>query len=285
MHATPPSRFRAPWLIVTLAALGVIALAVGVVHYAPASCAMPALAAAPPGTTAPPGDPALTTGVGVFYNPDRAEDRCSIEPLTPGGLYASLPAGQYRSGAECGAYLDITGPHGTVQAEIIDMCPGCTADQLDLSFAAFDRIQQQSQGTARISYQLARDPQLPAPLAVRVGPGSTAGSLAIQVLNHGNPLAGVQVNGRTLSLRSDGYWIAPEGAGVGPFDVRVSDVLGNDAVLTGITLRPGTLQQTGVPMYGAATASPPQPEPSPAPPPASPSVLAQRAPATNSPTC
>jgi hypothetical protein len=122
MHATPPSRFRAPWLIVTLAALGIIALAVGVVHYAPSSCAMPALTAAPPRAAAPlrlaapPGDPAPSLGEAVFYNAGQAEDRCSIEPLTPGGLYASLPAGQYRNGAECGAYLDITGPRGTAQA-------------------------------------------------------------------------------------------------------------------------------------------------------------------------
>lgn len=40
MHAaTRAPRLRAPWLVVTLAAIGVIALAVGVVNFAPSSCA------------------------------------------------------------------------------------------------------------------------------------------------------------------------------------------------------------------------------------------------------
>jgi expansin len=262
MHATPGPRFRAPWLVVTLAALGVIALAVGVVRFAPSSCA------SAPGRagTAPP------RGEAVFYNPVQAGDRCSIEPLAPDGLYASVSAAQYRGGALCGAYLDVTGPRGSVEAEIIDMCPGCAADQLDLSSAAFARVQSTPAGTAPVSYQVARDPALPAPLAVRVGPGSNAGAFAIQVLNHGNPLSGVQVNGRALTLRPDGYWTASTGAGNGPFHVRVTDTLGHDAVLTGITLRPGILQQTAVLMYGSATSSPATPAPAP-----SPGPVAQRA--------
>jgi expansin len=275
MHATPQSRFRAPWLIVALSALGIIALAAGVIHFAPTSCAQ--------SVTGP------ATGTAVYYNPLQAQDRCSIEPLARDGLYASLPPGQYGNGADCGAYLAITGPRGTVRVEIVDMCPGCTGNQLDLSTAAFARIQPLADGTAPVSYQLARDPALSGPLAVRIEPGSTGGSMAIQVLNHGNPLTRVQVNGRDLAPRPDGYWVAPGGAGSGPFRVSVTDALGNAAVLTGITLRPGVVQQTTVLMYGQTPPSPTTPAPSPAPPPA---TVAQRASsqqaqpaASRSPTC
>lgn len=250
MHAPPHARFRKPWLIVTLAAIGVISLAVGVVRLAPVSCAAT-------GNT-----PAH--GTAVFYNPVQAEDRCSIGPLTRDGRYASLPRAQYQGGALCGAYLDISGPHGIVQAEIVDICPGCAPADLDLSASAFGAIAATSRGTAPVSYQLASDPALPGPLAVRVGDGSTAASLAIQILDHGNPLSGVQVDGQPLALRADGYWIARHGAGGGPFNVRVSDDAGHQALLTGITLRPGAIQQTGVLMYGAATPAP-APVPSPGP--------------------
>ena len=91
------------------------------------------------------------------------------------------------------------------------MCPGCAPDQLDLSSAAFARVQSTRAGTVPVSYQVARDPALPSPLAVRVGPGSNADAFAIQILNHGNPLSGVQVNGHALTLRPDGYWIADTG--------------------------------------------------------------------------
>jgi expansin len=271
MHATPHSRFRAPWLIVALAAMGVIALAAGVVHFAPSSCAEPV--------------PWPATDTAFYYNALQAEDRCSIEPLAGDGLYASLPPGQYGNGTDCGAYLTITGPRGSVQAEVVDMCPGCAADQLDLSTAAFARIQPLADGTAPVSYQLARDPILPGPLAVRIQRGSTSGSMAIQVLNHGNPLTRVQVNGRNLAPRADGYWVADGGAGAGPFQVDVTDVLGNTAVLTGIVLRPGAVQQTTVSMYG--TPHVPTPAPSPAP---GPATMPQRGSparvyARTSPTC
>jgi expansin (peptidoglycan-binding protein) len=275
MHATPQSRFRAPWLIVALSALGVIALAAGVIHFAPTSCAQ---------SVTGPG-----TGVARYYNPVQAPDRCSIEPLARDGLYASLPPGQYGNGTDCGAYLTVTGPRGTVQAEIVDTCPGCAGNQLDLSTAAFARIQPLADGTAPISYQLARDPALSGPLALRVEPGSTGGSMAIQVLNHGNPLIRVQVNGRDLAPRPDGYWVAPGGAGSGPFQVSVTDALGDAVVLTGITLRPGAVQQTTVLMYGQPAPTTPAPAPAPAPPPA---TVAQRAAsaqaqpaASRSPTC
>lgn len=235
MHAPPHARFRKPWLIVTIAAVGVIALAVGVVHFAPVSCA--AVASSP------------SHGIAVFYDPARAEDRCSIEPLARDGRYASLPRAQYQGGAVCGAYLDVTGPHGIVQAEIVDMCPGCAATELDLSAGAFAMVAATSGGTAPVSYQLARDPRLPGPLAVRVGAGSTATSLAIQILNHGNPLSGVRVDGQPLGLRADGYWVTRYGAGSGPFAVAVSDTAGHNALLTGIALLPGAIQQTRVLMY------------------------------------
>lgn len=273
MHATPQSRFRQPWLIVGLAAIGVIALAVGVVHFAPTSCAtLPAAHATADGQAADAAGATLervaggpVAGEAVYYNLAQAEDRCSIEPLARDGLYASLSPARYRGGAVCGAYLDITGPLGTVQAEIVDMCPGCGADQIDLSPAAFSRIQSMPRGTARISYQLARDPALPGPLAILVAPGSNAATLAVQILNHGNPLSGVQVNGHPLTLRGDGYWIAARGAGTGPFSLLVTDTDGNSAVLTGIMLRPGAIQQSGVLMYGRPTAPTPVPSPGPVP--------------------
>jgi expansin (peptidoglycan-binding protein) len=240
VHASSQSRLRKPWLIVTLAALGIIALAVGVVHFAPVSCA----------ATAP------AYGTAVFYDPTRAEDRCSIEPLSRDGRYASLPRTQYQGGAVCGAYLDITGPHGIVQAEIVDMCAGCAGTELDLSANAFAAIEATTRGTAPVSYQLARDPALPGPLAVRVGAGSTSASLAIQILNHGNPLSAVVVNGQPLALRPDGYWITRHSTGGGPFTVRVTDVAGHSAVLTAIALRPGAIQQTSVLMYGTTTPAP-----------------------------
>ncbi|HLK01584.1 MAG TPA: expansin EXLX1 family cellulose-binding protein, partial [Streptosporangiaceae bacterium] len=250
MHATNRARWRAPWLVVGLAAIGVMALTLGVVHFAPTHCPeallravmVPARAGSAPDTGA-------VAGEAVFYDPTAVGGRCSIAPLTSGGLYASLPRSRYRDGALCGAYLDIAGPLGTVRAQVVDMCPGCSDAQLDLSVAAFARIQQPSHGMAPVTWQVARDPALPGPLAVRVGPGSTTTQIALQVLNHGNPLVAVTIDGKPATLRADGYWIGL-GDGPGPFQVQVTDTAAHTAALTGILLSVNTVQQTSVPMYG-----------------------------------
>jgi expansin (peptidoglycan-binding protein) len=274
-------------MLVALAVLALAVIAVGSLHLVTASCAEisagaapngpepavglePAAGVAPAGAGAPADGPG--SGQAFYYNPQAGVDSCSLELLSASGWYVSVPAERYQAGAACGAYLDITGPLGSVQAEIVDHCPGCTVGQLDLSRAAFARIQPLASGTAAVSYQLARDPQLPGPVAVRVGPGSGLSSLTIQVVNHGNPLAGVQVAAQqgltgqgtaqhgpwtSLTLRPDGYWVAASGAGAGPFDIRITDALGNQAILTSIKLIPGALQRSSVWLYGhTAPASP-----------------------------
>src|SRR5579859_16053 len=167
MHATHGSRYRAPWLVVALAAIGVMALAVGIAHFAPASCPHAArgelravlLPAAAPGTGSGSGS---GSGEAVFYDPSPGGGKCAIAPLASDGLYASLPRSRYDSGRLCGSYLDITGPLGTVRAEIVDMCPGCSDSQLDLSRAAFARIQLVPLGIAPVRWQLV-SAQVPIP--------------------------------------------------------------------------------------------------------------------------
>jgi hypothetical protein len=106
------------------------------------------------------------------------------------------------------------------------------------------------QGIVNVTYSTVIDPPV-GNLTVRVKEGSSQWWLALLVDNTGNAARSVQVRsggGSWTSLqRADfNYWIADGGAGVGPFDVRVTDVAGHRATVTGITLSPGTVQATGV---------------------------------------
>ncbi len=94
--------------------------------------------------------------------------------------------------------------------------------------------------------------------------GSSAYYLALLPINNGNPLATVAVSQgsggwQELSRTTYGYWLASSGAGPGPFSVRMTDSLGHQATVHGITINPGVVQSTGTSMYGAgiptATAS------------------------------
>ncbi len=155
-----------------------------------------------------------TDGQAVFYDPGRAAGSCGLGPFPAGGWYASLPARGYASGRACGSYVDVYGPDGTVRAEVVDLCPDCAAGTVDLSRAAFARIADPRRGTVAVSYQTVLDPPLPGPLMLRIDTVGRPGTLAVQVINHGNRLSSVAASPpggpwQRLAPRADGYWAGP----------------------------------------------------------------------------
>jgi hypothetical protein len=62
-----------------------------------------------------------------------------------------------------------------------------------------------------------------------------------------------------LARAGDNYWIAPSGAGAGPFTVRLTDTAGHQVTVRGVALDPGVVQNTGTLMYGAGTVTAPAP--------------------------
>ena len=184
---------------------------------------------------------------------------CSYPSPPAGQLYVALSPSEYGGSAACGSYLQVTGPDGSVTAEVVDQCPQCQAGHIDLSEQAFARIAPLSAGLVPVSYRTIADPPLPAPLSMLVKTGSSAYYLALLAINNGNPLAGVAVRQgsggwQQLARTTYGYWLASSGAGPGPFTVRLTDTLGHQATVNGITISPGVVQSTGTSMYGAAAA-------------------------------
>ncbi|KAF9206237.1 hypothetical protein BGZ49_002792 [Haplosporangium sp. Z 27] len=52
----------------------------------------------------------------------------------------------------CGQCLQVTGPSGTIQVQVVDMCPGCTTGSLDLTPGAFAKIANIDQGRVPITW-------------------------------------------------------------------------------------------------------------------------------------
>jgi hypothetical protein len=243
-------------------------------------------------------------GQAVFYDPGLAAGSCGLGPFPAGGWYASLPRRSYASGRACGSYVDVSGPAGTVRAEVVDVCPDCAAGTVDLSRAAFARIAAPRAGTVAVSYQPAVDPPLPGPLELRITAAGPPGPLAVQVLNHGNRLSSVAASGpggrwHRLVPGADGYWTgslnaagaagrtpggvsaavggaaavpgsrgvaggAAGGAAGRRIRVRITDAEGHEVVLTGIPPR-RTLVHATAWMYRAANRAVPPATRSPGP--------------------
>ena len=186
---------------------------------------------------------------------------CSYPSPPAGQLYVALSPSEYGAAAACGSYLQVSGPDGSVTVEVADQCPECQAGHIDLSEQAFARIAPLNAGLVPVSYHTVADPPLPAPLSMLVKTGSSAYYLALLPINNGNPLAAVAVRQgsggwQELARTTYGYWLASSGAGPGPFTVRLTDSLGHQATVNGITISPGVVQATGTSMYGAAAAAP-----------------------------
>ncbi|WP_214416340.1 expansin EXLX1 family cellulose-binding protein [Sphaerisporangium fuscum] len=208
---------------------------------------------------------------------------CSLAGAVIGDLVAAVSTEEYAGSAACGAYLDVSGPQGTVRVQVTGRCETCDPGELDLSRSAFARVAGPVGRLVRVTYHTVRNPEVAQPVGFRLKRGSSARWLAIQAVDHGNPLRRLEIlrsgHWQALSRRSDNYWVAAEGAGPGPYTVRLTDVYGQRLVVGGLLLAPGDLQRTSRRLYrtgqppAARMATPPS---SPAahvpPPPSSPAA-------------
>ena len=239
-------------------AAATVAFAVGIGQAAGGrACAavLPAAAVQQAGQARPAG---AVSGIATHYVLQGLPN-CSYPSPPADGLFVAMPPGEYASAAGCGGYLEVRGPKGSVRVEVIDQCPDCGAGHIDLSEAAFSAIAPLDAGLINVSYEHVLNPPLPGPVSVRVKEGSSQYWLALLATNTGNPLASVEVESQQgggwhdLARASYNYWIAQSGAGTGPFTVRLTDIAGHVVTVHGITLSPGTVQDTGAWMYGAGT--------------------------------
>jgi expansin len=181
---------------------------------------------------------------------------CSYPGPPADKLFVAMSPSEYNSAGSCGSYLEVTGPHGgKVRVEVIDQCPECKAGHIDLSFAAFAKLAPLKAGLINVSYHTIKNPALPGPLAFLVKPGSSRYWLALIVINTGNAVASVQVRtspGHWMNLKHVNWnaWIAQQGAGPGPYTIRITDKLHHQVTVRGIALKPGKVQHTRTYMYG-----------------------------------
>ena len=221
--------------------------------------------ASPPSTSA-------HQGKATFYDLGSGTGNCSFPSSPADDLFVALGPAQYSAGAACGTYLDVTGPKGKVRVKVTDSCPECAAGHLDLSRTAFKKIGAEIDGIIPITYKTVVNPAVPGPLSVRIQEGSSQYWFSALIDNHGNQLASVQVAGpggtfRTTKRADYNYWIIDAGAGPGPFKIKITDVYGRTATVSGITMSPGRTQKTSAHLVGSSSGvvkAPPPASPTPA---------------------
>lgn len=205
--------------------------------------ALPAVTVAPSvaGAAPPPGPPAERSGEATFYDPV-AVGACSFDHEPPGGLVAAVGPAAFADSAACGSFIEVRGPRGAVVVRVVDLCPGCGPDHIDLSREAFVQVADPALGRATIRW-LPASPHLDGPIAYRFKPGSSEWWLAVQVINHRNPVAELAYRGPDgawvpLLRGADNYFVSPGPAGPGPYTMRLVDRYGNQ-LIDSVPLTPG----------------------------------------------
>jgi expansin (peptidoglycan-binding protein) len=153
-------------------------------------------------------------------------------------MYAAMNYPQFGNADFCGAYINVTGPQGSVIVRIVDMCPECQYGDIDMSPEAFAQIAEISQGRVPISWQQVSYP-LEGPIVYHFKDGSNQWWTAVQVRNHRNPIIKLEYrtnNGSwvTVPRTTYNYFVESSGMGPGPYSFRVTDVFGYTLLDNGI---------------------------------------------------
>jgi expansin len=177
------------------------------------------------------------TGEGTYYAATGAGN-CMFDPSPTDLMVAAMNHVDYAAAAICGAYVEATGPLGTVTVRIVDQCPECPAGDIDFSQQAFARIAHVIDGRVPIRWRIV-SPALSGTIAYRFKEGSNQWWTAVQVRNHRNPIAKLeyrQSNGTYKAVtRTDyNYFVEASGMGPGPYAFRVTDIYSHVLTDTGI---------------------------------------------------
>lgn len=186
-------------------------------------------------------------GHATYYTTADGSGNCMFDPLPEPQFVGALNnvdyitptinGKSYANATLCGAYARVTGRKGSVVIKIVDRCPDaiCTKGHIDLSPEAFAEIDDLREGFVDITWKLVSQP-LDGPVRFRYKDGSSQWWTAVQVLNHRNPVASVEVRqGSTwkpLERTMYNYFLEENGLGQGYHTFRITDVFGNQLIET-----------------------------------------------------
>ncbi len=169
------------------------------------------------------------TGVATFYQGAQNTGACSFDP-SPDHFTAAMNELDYEGSNACGAYVQVHGSNGaTITVRITNECPyPCRTGQLDLDPEAYKLLAPLQTGETPITWTLL-SPSISGTMSIRYKVGSSQWWCGIQVINHRNPVARLEVKtsgGWTaLPRASYNYFLSAQGAGCGG-DIRITDIYG-----------------------------------------------------------
>ncbi|KAH8897512.1 barwin-like endoglucanase [Thozetella sp. PMI_491] len=190
------------------------------------------------------GSSAAVSGEATFYGGNLAGGTCSFTGYTlPSGLFGTAFSGSaWDSASNCGSCVQVTGPNGnSITAMVVDQCPECNSDHLDLFQNAFAELGSISAGIISISYKFVSC-GITSPITLQNKSGTSQYWFSMQVVNSNEPVTSLEVStdgGSTwqaTTRRDYNFFENPSGFGTTTVDVRVTSKSGQSIVVSNVSV-------------------------------------------------
>ncbi|MCJ1313831.1 hypothetical protein MMC25_007511 [Agyrium rufum] len=189
------------------------------------------------------------TGTATYYGGNVQGGICSFSTYTlPSSLYGTaLSDSNWANAAECGACVSVKGPSGNnITAMIVDQCPGCGQNHLDLFPDAFAKLASPSKGVINVSWSYVTCP-IAKPLQLHNKSGVSAYWFSMQVVNANKAVASLQVStdkGKTwksTTRQTYNFFENSSGFGITTVDVKVTSVAGDVVTVKNVVVSPNSV--------------------------------------------
>ena len=183
-------------------------------------------------------------GEATFYTPDLAKDMCSFIGYTlPSGIFGTaLSDSNWEGGAECGVCVSVTGPKGNkITAMIVDECPGCGPNHLDLFPEAFAKLEDPSKGVIPVSWDIVPC-GITTPITLKNKDGTSKYWFAMQVINANVPISKLEVsidggvNWKSTTRKPYNFFEQESGFGTDTVDVKVTSTNGQSIIVRDVSI-------------------------------------------------
>ncbi|KAF8850598.1 hypothetical protein BDZ45DRAFT_632785 [Acephala macrosclerotiorum] len=187
------------------------------------------------------------SGQATYYGGNVAGGACSFSTYTlPSGIFGTaLSDSNWDTSANCGACVSVTGPSGnSITAMIVDECPECGTNHLDLFPDAFAALADPTTGVIDITWDYVDCP-ITSALEVHNKEGVSAYWFSMQVVNANQGVSSLEVStdgGSTWqsTTRMDyNFFQNSAGFGTTTVDVKVTSDSGDSVIINNVDVSSG----------------------------------------------
>lgn len=183
-------------------------------------------------------------GEATFYGGNTAGGMCSFTGYTiPKGIYGTaLSDANWDKAKACGQCVSVTGPSGTkITAMVVDQCPGCGNNHLDLYPDGFKALADPSKGIITVDWDFVPC-GITDPIVLKNKSGTSKFWFSMQVMNANVAVEKLEVStdgGKTWQATTRqpyNFFENPSGFGADTMDIKVTSSNGKSVITKGVSI-------------------------------------------------